>query len=149
MKVKVKSKAQVWLERIAVLAEIIPCKLIERQQYQDLKMSITAQMDGERVQSSGAKSKLEEAVVACETAEEEILDAVNKLIAEKKRRTEVLEQLDSPIQYKILHMRYIQNKEFVDIADDLRMEYSNVTTTHGRALGQVQRLMEGKDARED
>lgn len=142
MKVKVKSNAQVYLERIQMLDEIIPCKLIERQQWKDLAVSITAQMDGERVQASGAKSKMEQAVVACETVEGEILDAVTRLIAEKQKRVTLLERLDTPIHYKILHMKYVQYKEFVDIADELRMEYTNVTTTHGRALAQIQRLME-------
>lgn len=140
--VKEKSKAQVFLERVQMIAEIIPCKLIERQQYKDLALSITANMDGERVQSQGPKSKMEEAVVKCEMAEEEILAAVIRLIEEKNKRTTILEQLDTPIQYKILHMKYIQNMEFVDIADELKMEYTNVTTIHGRALAQIQRLME-------
>jgi DNA-directed RNA polymerase specialized sigma24 family protein len=125
-----------------MIAEIIPCKLIERQQYKDLALSITANMDGERVQSTGPKSKLELAVAECEAAEGEVLDAVIKLIEEKNKRTSILEQLDTPIHYKILHMKYIQNMEFVDIADALKMEYTNVTTTHGRALAQIQRLME-------
>jgi hypothetical protein len=142
LKVKVKSNAQVYLERIQMLDEIIPCKLIERQQWKDLAVSITAQMDGERVQASGAKSKMEQAVVACETVEGEILDSVNRLIAEKQKRVSLLERLDTPIHYKILHMKYVQYKEFVDIADELKMEYTNVTTTHGRALAQVQRLIE-------
>ncbi len=139
---KEKSKAQVFLERVQMIAEIIPCKLIERQQYKDLALSITANMDGERVQSCGVKSKLEEAVVRCDAAEEEILEAVIRLIEEKNKRTSILERLDTPIHYKILHMKYIQNMEFVDIADALNMEYTNVTTTHGRALAQIQKLIE-------
>lgn len=138
---KEKSKAQVFMERVQMIAEIIPCKLIERQQYKDLALSITANMDGERVQSTGPKSKMEEAVVKCEMAEEEILSAVIKLIEEKNKRTSILEQLDTPIHYKILHFKYIQGMEFVDIADKLGMDYSNVTTTHGRALKCVEALM--------
>lgn len=139
---KEKSKAQVYLERIQMLDEIIPCKLIERQQWKDLALSITAQMDGERVQASGSKSKMEQAVVACDTVEGEILDSVNRFIAEKQKRVSLLERLDTPIHYKILHMKYVQYKEFVDIADELKMEYTNVTTTHGRALAQIQRLLD-------
>ncbi len=143
-----KSKAQIFLERVQMADEIIPCKLVERQQWHDLALSITAQMGGERVQSSGAKSKMEQAVVACDTVEGEILDSVNRLIGVKQKAVSLLERLDSPIYYKILHMRYIRYMEFVDIADELRMEYSNVTTTHGRALGQVQRLMEARNGEE-
>lgn len=125
-----------------MIDSIIPNKLIERQQWHDLALSITAHMGGERVQSSGSKSKMADAVERCQDMEGEILAAVEKLIAEKQKRLAILERLDSPIYYKILHMKYIQYMEFVDIADSLRMDYTNVTTTHGRALNQVQRLMD-------
>lgn len=143
-KVKVKSKAQVFLERVEMINEIIPNKLIERQQWQDLALSITANMDGERVQSSGTKSKMADAVERCHDMEGEILGAVNKLIAEKQKAVSILEELENPMEYKILHKRYIQYIDLVDIAVELNMEYTNVTTTHGRALKHVQEIMDAK-----
>ena len=139
-----KSKAQIFLERVELIEQIIPNKLIERQQWQDLALSITAQMDGERVQSSGTKSKMADAVERCYDMEAEVLGAVDKLIAEKRNVVAVLERLDNPTYYKILHMKYIQHIELEDIADEIGIEYSNLTTTHGRALKQVEVLMEGR-----
>lgn len=144
-----KSKAQIFLERVELIEQIIPNKLIERQQWQDLALSITAQMDGERVQSSGTKSKMADAVERCYDMEAEVLGAVDKLIAEKRNVVAVLERLDNPTYYKILHMKYIQHIELEDIADEIGIEYSNLTTTHGRALKQVEVLMEFKDGGEE
>lgn len=144
MKKKEKSKAQRFLERVKTCDEIIPNKLIERQQWHDLALSITAHMDGERVQSSGSKSKMADAVERCHDMEDEILGAVERLIAEKQKAVSILEQLESPIHYKILHMKYIQYLELEDIATKCHMEYTNVTTTHGRALKQVQAIMDAK-----
>ena len=137
-----KSNAQVYLERVEKLDTIIEQKLIEQRQWRDLAMSITANMGGERVQSSGAKSKMAIAVERCVDMENEVAEVVDKLIDEKQKITKTIESLYSPTEYKILHMRYIQHISLSDIADDLNRDYSWVTTTHGRALKSVQNLLD-------
>ena len=139
-----KSKAQVFLERVEKLDTIIENKLIEQRQWKELAYSITANMDGERVQSSGAKSKMAVAVERCVDMEGEIAEAVEKLIAEKQKVVKTIEALYSPTEYKILHLRYIQHIRLKDIAEMLNREYSWVTTTHGRALKSVQGLLDRK-----
>lgn len=139
-KVKKKSAVQVWLESIELIDEKIESKLIEKQQWHDLALSITAAMDGERVQSSGAKDKMGSAVDRCIDAEAEIDSQVALLVREKKKVTETLERLDNPFYYKILHMRYIRYIPFNKIAEQLHKEYTTITTAHGRALKHVQKL---------
>lgn len=139
-----KSKAQKMLERVEMLDTIIENKLIEQRQWKELALSITANMGGERVQSSGSQSKMADAVAKCIDMEEEIAVAVDNLIAEKQKVVRTIEQLYSPTEYKILHMRYIQHISLTDIADKLRREYTWVTTTHGRALKSVQNILDGK-----
>lgn len=117
-------------------------KLIELRQWKDLAMNITANMEGERVQSSSATtSKMADAVVKCIMIEEEIAAAVDKLIAEKKMVVRTIESLHSPTEYRILHMRYIQYISLADIAAKLNKEYTWVTTVHGRAVKHVQDLL--------
>jgi DNA-directed RNA polymerase specialized sigma24 family protein len=140
--VEKKSKAQIYLERVEKIDTIVKNKLIEQRQWRELAMSISANMEGERVQSSSPKSKLENAVVNCVAMEDEIAEAVDKLIAEKKKIVNTIEKLYSPTEYKILHMRYIQYISLSDIADRLDKEYTWVTTTHGRALKNVQKMIE-------
>lgn len=137
-----KSKAQIFLERVEKIDTILENKLIEQQQWRSIATSISANMDGERVQSSSPKSKLENAVVNCVAMEDEICECVDKLIEEKRKVTKVLESLYSPTEYKILHMRYIQYISLSDIADKLNREYTWVTTTHGRALKNVQKILD-------
>ena len=131
-----------FLERVEMVDAIVPNKLIERQQWRDLALSITAQMDGERVQSSGSKSKMANAVERCHDMEGEILDAVENLIKEKEKVVSTIEKVDNPMEYKILHMRYIQYIPLIDIAVKLNMEYTNVTTIHGRAKKSVKAVLE-------
>lgn len=145
IKKKEKSEAQLYLEQIEMLDAIIENKLIEQKQWKDIALGITANMDGERVQSSGAKSKMANAVERCVDMGAEIDSLIDRLVDLKKEVTQTLEQLQSPIQYKILHMKYIQYEtypEFWDIADKFGKDYSWATTLHGRALKNVQKILE-------
>ena len=140
-----KSKAQMYLERVEKIDTIIENKLIEQRQWKDLALNITANMGGEKVQaSSKSSSPMADAVIKCISMETEIAEAVDRLIAEKKEIVRTIEQIYSPTEIKILHMRYIRYISLTDIAVELNKEYTWVTTTHGRALKSVQKLLESK-----
>lgn len=136
-----KSEAQIFLEQVEKLDARIKNKLIEQQQWRDIALGITANMDGDRVQSSGAKSKMADAVEKCVDMEMEIDSLIDELIDTKKRIIQIIERLDSATEYNLLHMRYIQHKDLQEIADHYGREYGWATTTHGRALKNVQRIM--------
>ena len=139
-----KSKAQLYLERVEMIDSIIKNKLIEQQQWKDIALGITANMGGERVQSSGTQSKMGDAINKCVDTEAEIDRLVDKLIDTKREVTAIIEQLDSPTEYNVLHMRYIQFKDLQSIADHYGKEYGWATTTHGRAIANVQRILDKK-----
>lgn len=138
-----KSEAQMFLEQPEKLDAMVKCKLIEKEQLRELALGITASMDGERVQSSGAKSKMANAVERLVDAEAEIDSLVDELIDTKKKVIQTIERLDSATEYKLLHLRYIQYVPLKNIADEWNVEYTTITTTHGRALKNVQRILEG------
>lgn len=139
---KKKSEAQVYLERVEMIDALVKNKLIEQRQWKDLALSITANMDGEKVKSSSTTvSKMEDAVINCVMVEEEIAAAVKNLIAEKKKVLRTIEALYSPTEYRVLHMRYIQYISLADIAEKMNKDYTWVTTVHGRAVKHVQVLL--------
>lgn len=135
-------EAKEFLNQVKKLDLQIKNKLIEKQQWKDIALGITANMDGERVQSTGAKSKMANAIERCVDMEAEIDALVDKLVDTKKEVIQTIEQLDSPTEYNLLHLRYIQYIQLKDIADKWGMEYTNVTTIHGRALKNVQAIRE-------
>ena len=139
-----KSKAQLYLERVEMIDSIIKNKLIEKRQWMDIALGITANMGGERVQSSGSQSKMADAIEKCVDMEAEIDGLVDRLIDTKKEVIQTIEQLDSPTLYNILHLRYIQFKSLQQIADDYDRDYGWVTTNHGRAISDVQRILDEK-----
>ena len=133
--------AKEFLNQVKKLDLQIKNKLIEKQQWKDIALGITSNMDGERVQSSGKKSKMAEAIDRCVDMEADIDRLVDKLIDTKKEVIEVIEQLDSPTQYDVLHMIYIQGKSLQEVADSYGMSYDWAATTHGRALKNVRIIM--------
>jgi DNA-directed RNA polymerase specialized sigma24 family protein len=132
-----KSDTQIFLEQPERLDTIIKNKLIEKQQWRDIALGITASMEGERVQSSGSQHKMADAIGRCVDMEAEIDSLVDNLIDTKKEVVQTIERLDSPTEYNVLHMRYIQYKSLQEIADHYGKDYGWVTTTHGRALKNV------------
>ena len=135
-----KSDTQIFLEQPERLDIIIKNKLIEKQQWRDIALGITASMEGERVQSSGSQQKMADAIGRCVDMEAEIDRLVDNLIDTKKEVVQAIERLDSPTEYNVLHMRYIQYKSLQEIADHYGMDYSWATTTHGRALKSLEEI---------
>lgn len=136
--------AKEFLTQVEKLDMLVQNKLIEKQQWMELALGITARMDGERVQSSGAQSRMAEAVEKCVDVEAEITALIDRLIDTRRAVLAVLEKVDSPIEYDVLHRRYIQKMDLQDIADAYGKEYGWATTTHGRALKSVQKILDGK-----
>lgn len=137
-----KSGAQIYLERVEIIDSIITNKLIEQQQWREIALGITANMDGERVQSSGSQSKMADAINKCVDMEAEIDDWIDQLVNIKREVIATIEKLDNATEYNVLHLRYIQFKDFQEIADKYGKEYGWATTTHGRALARVQEILD-------
>ena len=131
--------AKVFLEQCEKLDTMIQNKLIEKQQWKDIALGITANMDGVRVQSTGAKDKMASAVERCVDMEAEIDSLIDRLIDAKKDVIQTIERLYSPTEYNVLHMRYIQYKTLQEIADHYGRDYgwAKITCKRGRSHVQV------------
>lgn len=138
-------EAKQFLKQVEMLDTRIKNKLIEQQQWRDIALGITANVDGERVSSSGgSKSKMADAIDKCVDMESEIDGLIDALVDVKQNVIKTIEQLDSPTEYDILHKRYIQFLTLQEIADVYGRDYTTITTTHGRALKNVQNILDGK-----
>ena len=137
-----KSEAQTYLEQYEMNFVQVECKMAERQQWHDLAFCITQQISGDRVQSSGSKSKMTDAYDRCIAMEEGVSKEIKQLSDKQEEIKKTLAQLDNPTEYKLLHMRYIQFKELKEIADVFKADYTWATTVHGRALKSVQDILD-------
>lgn len=133
--------AKAYLDQIEKLDTMIQNKLIERKQWRDIALGVTANSDGERVQASGRPSKMADAVDRCVDIEAEIDALVDKLVDSKREIIATIEQLNAT-EYDVLHKRYIQHLSYYEIADAKCRDYNWVTTIHGRALKSVQAILD-------
>lgn len=133
-----------YLSQVRKLDLQIKNKLIEQQLWKDIALGITANMNGERVQSSGSQSKMADAIVKIVDAEAEVNALVDRLIDTKKEVIQTIEQLTSPLQYDVLHLHYIQFMTLQAIADKYGMSYDWAKQAHKRAVKNVQRIRDKK-----
>lgn len=137
-------KAQNYLKQVEKLDTMIRNKLIEKDQWRDIALGITSHSEGERVQSSGSKQKMAEAIDRCIDMDEEINQLIDRLIDLKRDVSSVIEQLNAT-EYDVLHKIYIQYLSLYDVADMKGKTYSWVTTVHGRALQNVLSILNEKE----
>ena len=115
--------------------------MIEVEQWKSMACGTAAPTMGERVQTSGNKQKMADAVSRYIDLEAEINEEIDRMVDKKREIIGVIEQLPE-LEYDLLHRLYIQKESFWDAADAFDMSYSAVTTLHGRALKHVQKVID-------
>lgn len=136
-------KAKEYLRQLKMLDRLIENKLAEKEQWKAMATSTTQQLTADRVQTSGNPQKMADAVCKIIEIEAEIDAFVDKLIDTKRDVISTLERLN-PTEYDLLHKVYVQFFTFEEVADKKGKSYSWVTTVHGRALKNVQRILDGR-----
>ena len=118
---------------------------MEIQQWKDIATNSTTNMSFESGSSTPNPHKTADAICKYMDLEYELHQEVDELIKAKKDIIGVIEQL-SATQYDVLHKIYVQNFTLQDVASLYQRDYGWATTTQGRALQNVQRIL---DKRED
>lgn len=137
-------KAKEYLQQVVKLDKLIQNKIIEKEQWKSVATSTTSHADGERVQSSGSKQKMADAVCRYVEMEDEIDAYIDRLIDTKNEVIKTIEQLNAT-EYDLLHKVYIQMIPLDSVAYMYEKTYSWATTVHGRALKHVQDLLDEKE----
>jgi DNA-directed RNA polymerase specialized sigma subunit len=151
-------KAKEFLEQVKKINTLIENKLAEVAQWKAIATSATAggtdvtingkvhQMD--KVQSSGSQQKMADAVIHYVDLEAEINADIDKLIDTKKDVLKVIEQLEAE-KYDLLHKVYVQGFTLDEVALKYGFSYSWATTLHGRALKDVQIILDERGEQSD
>lgn len=148
-------EAQNFLKQLEKLDNMIENKILEREQWKAIATGMTSggqsvlvEVKGkhelqnmERVQSQSNKQKMADAVIKYIAVEEEINECIDKLIDTKKEVLAVIEQLNAK-EYDVIHKIYVQHLDFNEVAANKKRSYSWVTTVHGRALKNVQKILD-------
>lgn len=134
-------KAKDYLKQLQKLDRLIENKLAEKEQWKAMATSTTQQLSADRVQTSGNPQKMADAVCKIIEIEAEIDACIDRLVDTKREVISTLERLN-PTEYDLLHKVYVQYMTFDDVAIKKGKSYSWVTTVHGRALKNVQDMLD-------
>ena len=135
--------AKIFLQQLKKLDYMITNKIIEKEQWMTIATGTTAQMGGERVQSSSSQQKMADAVGKYIDMEKEIDRIIDMLVDTRQDVINVIEKLNAT-EYDLIHKIYVQYLTLDDVAELYEKSYSWVTTVHGRALKNVQKILDGR-----
>lgn len=136
-------RAKDYLNQISKIDRLIENKFAEMEHWKAIATGTTAYSEGDRVQSTGSKEKMADAVARYLDMEGEINADIDRLIDKKQEVISTIEQLNVD-EYDILHKIYVQFKTFQEVAAEKGKSYSWVTSKHGRGLANLQRILEGR-----
>lgn len=140
-KMRKKSEAQKYLEQIKEIDGDISDMIKDVERLRLIAYGTTAKSGGERVQSSSSKQKMADAVCEYVDIEEDIKRELGRLSEKRKEILSVIRRLQFN-KRSIIHKRYVQGKSFDEIADMCDKSKSWVTSIHGRALQDVQAILD-------
>ena len=111
--------------------------------WKDIALSTTGCMEGERVQSSGNKQKMANAVESYSDIEANIKQREAEAIQIQNEIIRKISQLEES-EYTVLHGVYILGKQYKEIAADEGKSVSWATSVHGTALNNLQQLLDAE-----
>lgn len=141
-------KAQEYLKQYQKQQSIIANCWAEVARWKDIALSITGNTEGERVQTSGSKQKMADAIVTYSDLENEIKQGIKQEIAEaleiQNDIKKTIKQLKEA-EYDVLHKVYILGMEYKEVAATKGKSVSWATSTHGNALISLQHILDARE----
>lgn len=126
---------------VEYLSQISRCEdMIERKQNEILKLDNLAHgiksptYDPNKVQSSLSGDKMGNIVVKLVETQEELEDLIESYIDKRKYIISQIDQIPNQISYKILTDRYIEQKRYYEIANEIQYSEKWVRKAHARAI---------------
>lgn len=135
-----KMKAKDFLKQIKKINLLIENKKDEIIQWKSVATSINAKTNGERVQSSGSKEKMADAVISYVDIEHEISLQIIELQKKKLEIISVIEELNTS-EYEVLYEVYVNGKTLEEFAIDSGISERWAYTLHGIALKNTQNFI--------
>ena len=137
-------RAKEYLQQVKKLNTMIRNKEAEKAQWKSIALGITSFNGGDRVQSTSNPQKMADAIGKYIDIEAEINDVIDRLVDTKREIIATIEELPES-EYDLLHKVYIQELTLKEAAFAMDKTYSNATTIHGRALVNVQNILDRKE----
>lgn len=137
--------AKEYLKKIRMYDTRIESKLLEVQALRAMVTKITPTLKADVVTASSPQDKLGDALAKIIDLETEIDKEIDAYVDLKREVTALLERLENPFHYKVLHQRYFLYHTFERIATDMHYSFRGVCYLHGRALQAFDELLQKEE----
>ena len=129
-----------YLNHIKRLDKMIENKLDEIYRLREMSVSISTNMDKDRVQSSGSHDKLGESVAKIVDLERETNDILSELADKKKTIINQIDGMENYDFYVILTYKFVQKLDFREIFLKMKISERKMYTVYRQALKEFERL---------
>lgn len=136
--------ADEFLKQIERADTLIDSKLSELYRLRCLATSVTVPTDREAVQTSGVSDKVGSIVAKIIDLENEIDDMLDGYIDTRNKCIGVIEMLTNSLQYKVIHMHYVQYKTYSEIEEELNYSHTWVMEVRRDALKNIEEIINEK-----
>lgn len=136
-------KAKEYLMQVVRADRMIDNKLHEIEELRRTAISVTSVLKDDVVSGGGTGDKVGTIVSKIVDMENELDREIDKLVDLKREVMSVIDQLE-PTKCEILYKRYLQKKTWEKIAVETGFSYVWVCKLHGRALQDVERILDGE-----
>ena len=130
--------SKAYLEEVQRLDILISAARRKMARQKAVATSITAQMGGERVQSTSTKQRMAEAMDSSVDTER---DELQPLIRKRGEILDTLKKVRGSLRFIVLYEHYFNRKGFKTIAREKRYSYAHIIRAHREGLAEVQKII--------
>ena len=139
-----KNEAQKYLEQISGIEDKIRRKLSEKRRWFEIATNTASNMsDDVKVQSSGSKEKMADAIVTGIVDDGKIDKEIAKLKAQRQKIVDLIESLPEPYS-DVLYRVYVEYQMLKEVSYSRKESYSLISKVHSIGLIMVYDLLVDK-----
>lgn len=139
-------KAVDYLNRAYHLDQQITCKLEQVARLRSLTQKVTASYGDGSGSHTHNNSSMEDAIIRLMDAEDELSSQVVELVNVRMEITQLIDRVPDSVYKLLLEKRYLCFMTWERIAADMNWTYRWTLSVHGKALCEVEKLLEADKA---
>lgn len=132
--------AKQYLSQISRLNKMIANKLSEIYQLKSMALNISVLNEKDKVQTSGSKDRIGDMVSRIVDLEKEAQQYVDAYTDLRRKTIMQIDSMPKETHYKVLFAKYIEDKTFDVIADEMGYSWRQIIRIHGDALNEFERI---------
>lgn len=133
--------AKEYLSQVHRLNQMIDIKLEEVSSLRSLASRVTTAFGQEKIQTTKKQSPMEDVIVRLMDLENEVNGDIDSLIELKEEVIENINKIDNGNLRLLLIMRYIYNKDWKDIADNMLYDVRTIYRFHKLGLKEIDKIL--------